>query len=288
MKSECIGVEGLASILDAIKNSDVAITINVNISEIQAEKPAPVNEPIPEPEIPPEHNVPAEFFIVPGETDLYFSHANRALHISSGECTLKTTWKKIKEIAELDDEHIAQYANHKYNGDKSRNVFLRFVDAHKTGRVAPVKVGVATSCQQLTIEHDMFNIQEEPKELPIVKVDKPASNGIDWSSIQGTTIEDMEYKEHNGRIRLRSNSNGNICCTNWDTIVRMSQMPNTRLESEVMTLYPERGHRNLICSLIDAYRQNIIRDPDAFARPMVLIDTFTGYDGGKIEAESAY
>lgn len=281
MKSECIGVSELSALVEAIKNSDCNITINVNISGIQAEKPAPVNEPIPEPEIPLEYNIPAGFFIVPGEADLYYSHVNRALHISSGECTLKTTWKKVKEIAELDYEQISQYANEKYNDDKSMNVFLRFVTAHKEGRVDSVRSQVVNSYQHVepTIVYTKQPVEEKP--------DMSANiSSVDWSTVPAQVFGDMEYKECRSKIRLKKINS--ICMTTWDCIVKLASLPLTRLHNEIAALFNSPDHREMIHALIRLYQEDIIRDPDAFARPMVLIDTSTGYDGNKIEVEGAF
>ena len=266
-RSACIGVSELKALLDTLNESKCNISINICVIQ-----PEPEEEPIPEPEIPPE--IPKGILQVPGEEGIYYGHKHGALQISLDGNTVTTTWKRVKELASQSDEMIEKEAKRKYSDETSRSMFLRFVQAYREGRVKPLRAQ--------HVEPEVIPVSKPVEEKPDMSLN---TGHIDWSTVPAITFDGFHYQEHNGRIRLRSNSNGNICCTTWDKIIQLSQMPNIKLEIEVMTLYPERGHRNLICSLIDAYRNDDIKDPDAFARPLVNIDTSTNYDGNKIMVE---
>jgi hypothetical protein len=272
-RNACIGAEGLESILEAIKNSDVAITINVNISgnisNIQEEKPAPVNEPIHEPEI------PAGFFIVLGEPDLYYGHKHGALQISLDGNTVTTTWKNVKTMASQNEELITKEAVRKYPDETNRSMFLRFLTAYQEGRVKPLRAPV--------VEPEVIPVNKPVEEKPDMSAN---ISSVDWSTVPAQVFGDMEYKECRSKIRLKQGND--ICCTTWDCIVKLATLPFSKLHNKIAALFNSPNYRDMIHSLIDLYRTDVIRDPDYFARPMVMVDTRADYDGNKIWMEEAY
>jgi hypothetical protein len=197
------------------------------------------------------------------ENDIYWSYANTRV---------ATDWGTIERYAKMEDDILEGALNKKIKNGKTKTAYRKLVQAYRAGLISRSGVNTSTTNE----------IKKEVIEEPKIKKESSTTNEIKkeevmvldnrWTKVETLNTDPViYYSESRGKIRLQIDNTQIF--TNWDTVNKLVDCPDLKLTEHLKQTYTKKEEYNLINIFIKEVKSGHIKDPDAFAKPMVYNKT---------------